>query len=181
MLLSLLFWQVAFGQAPTNEEIPYFEFLRSVDEGLVSTAEIQPDGETLVELTDGTLYETRIPVALTGDSLLSRLEAADIEVVAIDQQTSIGSTLVTWLFMLLPVLLIVGVFVYMGRRATSGLSGAMGMGRSRAKVFDSDRPRPRSPMSPVTSRSRRRSVKSRTSYESPIGIAAPEQSLPGVC
>ena len=140
MLLSLLFWQVAFGQAPTNEEIPYFEFLRSVDEGLVSTAEIQPDGETLVELTDGTLYETRIPVALTGDSLLSRLEAADIEVVAIDQQTSIGSTLVTWLFMLLPVLLIVGVFVYMGRRATSGLSGAMGMGRSRAKVFDSDRP-----------------------------------------
>ena len=85
MFLSLLFWQVAFGQAPTNEQIPYFEFLGSVDEGLVSTAEIQPDGETLVELNDGTLYETRIPVALTGDSLLNRLEAANIEVVAIDQ------------------------------------------------------------------------------------------------
>lgn len=140
VLFLFLFWLISLSSGQTNEEIPYFEFLGSVDEGLVSSAEIQPDGETLVELTDGTSYETRIPVALTGDSLITRLEAADVEVIAIDQQTSIASTVTTWLFALLPILLIVGFLVYMARRASSGLSGAMTMGRSRAKVFNADRP-----------------------------------------
>ena len=76
VLFLILLWQIAISAESANEEIPYFDFLSSVEDGLVTSAEIQPDGQTLVELTDGTSYETRIPVALTGDSLIDRLEAA---------------------------------------------------------------------------------------------------------
>ena len=138
LLGLLVFWQLIV-PTETDDEMPYFEFLTSVDEGLIATAEIQPDGATVGELADGTVYETRIPVELSGESLMARLEAADVEVAAVEQKTSIGSMLVGWLFALLPILLIVGFFVYLARRS-GGMSGALGMGRSRAKVFNADRP-----------------------------------------
>jgi cell division protease FtsH len=44
------------------------------------------------------------------------------------------------LFTFLPLLLIVGVFIWIGRRSGKQLGGIMGVGRSKAKVYDEDRP-----------------------------------------
>jgi cell division protease FtsH len=44
------------------------------------------------------------------------------------------------LFYLVPIILIIGFFIWMSRRAQGQMSGIMSIGRSRAKVFSADRP-----------------------------------------
>jgi len=139
LVVMALLWLSGSSSQPQAEDLPYFDFVNAVDNGQVTGAEIEPDGTTLVTFDDGVQRETRIPVALTGDSLIERLEAADVEVVAIDERTSLTSALGGWLLALLPVFLLIGLVIFMARRA-SGMVGTMGMGRSRAKVFDADRP-----------------------------------------
>ena len=51
-------------------------------------------------------------------------------------QTSIGSVLLNFL----PLALILGLFLWTGRSARRQLAGMGGIGRSRAKVFDAERP-----------------------------------------
>lgn len=123
----------------TDNTFIYSEFLIQVDEGKIATAEIAADGAVDGELADGSTYESRIPISLTGEALSDRLEAAGVDVEALEDKTSLGATLLSWLFALLPILLLIGFWFYISRRA-GGMSGALSLGRSRAKVFDADRP-----------------------------------------
>ena len=52
--------------------------------------------------------------------------------------------------LLLPVLLIIGFFVWMQRRAAGQMGNVMSIGRSRAKAYTPTSRRPRSPTSPAT-------------------------------
>ena len=58
--------------------------------------------------------------------------------------TSFGEQVISWLILLLPFIVIFWFWRRMSRRAgggtLGGLGGIAGVGRSRAKVFDEDRP-----------------------------------------
>ena len=57
--------------------------------------------------------------------------------------SSIGGVLLNILFILLPFAFIIYIFRRMARSTGSSLQGVMGIGRSRAKVFDAERPQTR--------------------------------------
>ena len=127
VVLLVLVFRTGGTAGPT--ELDYTEFLAAVDAGEVASAEIDTDGTVTGHLVgetpdgEGDEYTTVVPVALTGEALLARLEANDVDLSAVADAPSAGSTVLTWLFTLLPIAALIGLWVWMARRAGGG--GAM--------------------------------------------------------
>ncbi|MGR3540750.1 MAG: ATP-dependent metallopeptidase FtsH/Yme1/Tma family protein, partial [Hasllibacter sp.] len=130
LLLVALFNMFSGGQGGLNSrQIPYSDFIEAVDDGEVASVVL--DGER-VEFrgTDGATYTTISP---GDDGLTDRLIDADIPIQARPQQQSgFAAILMTFL----PFLLLIGVWIYfMNRMQGGGRGGAMGFGKSRAKLL----------------------------------------------
>ncbi|MBW3575607.1 MAG: ATP-dependent metallopeptidase FtsH/Yme1/Tma family protein [Actinobacteria bacterium] len=134
--LMLLFTPVPGEDA---EELAYTEFVERVERGDVRSVTVRPDGQTRGTMHDGSRFVTTIPVTLTGERLLERLEGRNVHIEAVRPGT--GSAWLDVLLSLAPFLLLLGLFVLMGRGAGRQFGGVMGIGRSGAKVFDSERPK----------------------------------------
>jgi cell division protease FtsH len=131
----LLFWPMGTTE-PT--ELSYTAFLSRVRSGTVSTAVIDANGAVSGSLKDGTDYTTQIPVALQDTDLASELERNGVQITGEGQA---GTTLVGVILSLLPFLLLIAVYVWIGRRAQRQLAGGIGgIIGSRAKVYDAERP-----------------------------------------
>ncbi|MDH3752936.1 MAG: ATP-dependent zinc metalloprotease FtsH [Acidimicrobiia bacterium] len=122
-----------------DHDYGYSEFLAQIDAGTIATADIESDGATSGELTDGSSYETRIPVELSGEELLARLEDAGVEIESSPTEESLTSTILGWMLALLPIAILIGFFVWIARRS-GGVASSLSMGRSKASVFDADHP-----------------------------------------
>jgi cell division protease FtsH len=116
-------------QQQTGRTIAYSEFLQRVDAGDVNRVVI--DGENL-RVTDrqGQVYTTIRP---DGENPTERLLAANVAVEARPQQRSgLLSALTVWL----PFLLLIGIWIFfMNRMQGGGRGGAMGFGKSKAKLL----------------------------------------------
>jgi cell division protease FtsH len=107
--------------------------------GQVESVEIGSDGHIEGKLKDGTRFESSYPTNLQDDEFTRLLNDHDVQVTAVGPRTSLGSVLLS----LLPLLLFIAIFVYLGRatrRQLAGMGGLGGIGRSRARVFDAERP-----------------------------------------
>jgi cell division protease FtsH len=94
------------------------------------------------DLTNGQSYTTVIPGQPT-TALSQQLTADGVKTVtATPPSSGLGSDLLYFLFLLLPFILVFWLFRRMSRGAggAGGLQGVLGVGRSRAKVFDAERP-----------------------------------------
>ncbi len=92
-------------------------------------------------LSDGKTYETVIPG--TPSTAFSQELAKDgVKVSADAPGSSFGSELLSWLIILLPLIFIFYLFRRMAKNsgAAGGLQGVLGVGRSRAKIFDAEQP-----------------------------------------
>ncbi len=92
-------------------------------------------------LSDGKIYETVIPG--TPSTTFSQELAKDgVKVTADAPGSSFGSELLSWLIILLPLIFIFYLFRRMAKNsgAAGGLQGVLGVGRSRAKIFDAEQP-----------------------------------------
>ena len=119
------------------QSFTYSDFNRAVEEDRIATAAINVDGRVTGTLKEGGKYSSQIPVALRDDTLAPTLEQHGVQISGRGPQTSPLSVLLG----LLPIILIIGIFVWMGRRAGRQLaSGIGGIGKSRAKVYDADKP-----------------------------------------
>jgi len=118
-------------QRGTSHEIAYSEFLREVDAGRVRTVTITGEkiSGTFNDNSQG--FQTYSP----GDtSLVQRLEDKGVTINArpeTDGQNSIFGYLISWL----PMLLILGVWIFFMRQMQSGSGRAMGFGKSKAKLL----------------------------------------------
>ena len=111
-----------------------------VDDNAVKTASIDPSGKVTGELTDNTHYESRIPTALNDNTLAGDLSRHHVTVSGTTSSTSIWSIVGG----LAPLLILVGLYFWISRRATKQLAGGiMGIGASKAKVYDQQRPKTR--------------------------------------
>ena len=107
----------------------YSDFVQAVENGQVSRATL--DGETVTYTgPNGTEYVTIVP----GDAQISDLLVSKgVSVAATSQETSMFQSI---LLSLLPIMLLVGVWIYfMNRMQGGGKGGAMGFGKSRAKML----------------------------------------------
>ena len=110
-------------------EISYSQLLQKVDSDQIKDAVIR--GE-MVQASDAAGRKFLVTTPGSQDDLLKRLEAhgANIRV-----QSSQPSIFMTLLQTLLPILLLVGVWVFFMRQMQGGARGAMGFGKSKAKLL----------------------------------------------
>ena len=140
--VGILFGLVLFVQmigggssAAAGEAIAYSDFVRQVDEGNVRSVTMATtanrDSAISGRLADGAAFRT---VAPTGSNVADRMiqKGVDVQV-----KTEEGSSI--WLLMLynsLPLLLIIGIsFFIMRQMQKNAGSGAMGFGKSRARML----------------------------------------------
>src|SRR6266704_2169220 len=94
------------------------------------------------DLTNGKAYTTVIPGQPT-TALSQQLSADGVKSVTAQPPSSgLGTELLYWLILLLPFIIVFWLFRRMSRAGggAAGLQGVLGVGRSRAKVFDAERP-----------------------------------------
>ena len=147
--VAVLLVAVAFGiwlgvldrPRPTSTTLNYSDFLSDVNARQVKTITLESSGRAAGTLTNGHDYTTVIPTQ-AGSELLGRLEKAGVAMTATPpaNTTSGWSQVPMWLMILVPFLLLAWWFQHLGRGTGSRLEGAMGVGKSKAKVFDSERP-----------------------------------------
>jgi cell division protease FtsH len=90
-------------------------------------------------LANGKPYTTVIPGAPT-TQLANQLRTDGARVTASANSAGLGTELLYWLVLLAPVIFVIWLFRRLSRGAGGALQGALGVGRSRAKVFDAERP-----------------------------------------
>ena len=128
-------------KATSTRSFTYTSFVNEVARNQISTATISSTGSVSGKLHNGSSYTSQLPTALNDDALSPLLLKHKVQVIGTNPSaTSAGTVILS----LLPFLLIVGVFIWIGRRTRKqlggGLGGLMGIGKSRAKVYDMERP-----------------------------------------
>jgi cell division protease FtsH len=116
--------------AASKAEVPFSEFLSEVDEGRVIKVEIQGNNITGL-LSDGSSFTTYSP---NYPNLVEKLSNKGVSIIAspIDaKMPSLLGVLLSWF----PMLLLIGVWVFFMRQMQGGKGGAMGFGKSKAKLL----------------------------------------------
>ena len=146
ILIALaLFYILPAARGTSPVTLNYTQLISKLDAHQVKTISLGQSGQTSTgTLTDGKDFTTIIP-AQAGSSLLNQLQSAKVQVTATSTGASFGSEVLTWLIILLPLLLFGYLWFRLSRNAArgGGLQGIMGVGRSRAKVFDAEQPKTR--------------------------------------
>src|SRR5580692_767678 len=126
------------GQKPVT--LNYSQFLSDVSAHKVKTVTINTNGSATGNLTNGSSYTTAIPPQ-AGQSFLDELRTDGVQITAATTGTSFGSEVLSWLILLLPFIILGYIWYRLSKRAGGGLQGALGVGKSKVKVFDEERPK----------------------------------------
>jgi cell division protease FtsH len=117
--------------------IPYSSFTQQVADGKIKTVTWNNVDQSITGTTkSGQDFSTTGPT----DPPPELLKTMQKEDVSLDFSTPTPNLFAQLLPLLLPLLLIVGFFVWMNRRAQGQMSGIMSIGRSRAKTYTTERP-----------------------------------------
>ncbi len=155
-MLLVYVWSIYFiPQGVSRYDIPYSQFMEQLSAGNVNSVSIKGErinGELIKEKRIA-LRETPEPVEVKhfrtyapkfeGEGLLSKLEDKKVVVnVEPEEKVSVLWQIMSWI---LPVVLIVGVWIYIMRRASKQIGGGPGglfsFGESKAKKYDITKPK----------------------------------------
>jgi cell division protease FtsH len=137
VILVLLVTSVMHGS--TAKSVRYSEFLSDVTHNQVASVNYDNTNAAITgELRNGSNYSTTGSAQGLPPTVVNELKTNNAELTFSTPSTSILSELLIWV---VPVLLLVGFFVWMSRRAQGQMTGIMSIGRSRAKVYTTERPR----------------------------------------
>jgi cell division protease FtsH len=115
----------------TQAEVPYSQFVAEIDSGDVSSVVIEGNKITGFYKNGTTPFTVITP---DDPRLVERLIAKGVEVKARsadDEMPALFAVLIQWF----PMLLLIGVWIFFMRQMQSGGKGAMGFGKSRAKLL----------------------------------------------
>ena len=137
--VAILFFRPGAG-GTRAQALNYTSFVSDVTANKVSTAAITSAGAVSGKLHDGGAYTSQIPLALNDNALSALLLGHKVQVTGISPGSNWVLGLLGWI---LPFLVIVGLFLWISRRSSKQLGrfgGIMSFGKSKAKVYDEDRP-----------------------------------------
>src|ERR1700674_2498258 len=137
VLITVLLLSLSHMSNTTTKSFSSSNFLSGATSAQVPTASVNPSGAITGRLKGGDDYTSQIPTAITDNQLAPVLKAHHVDVTGVGQ----GSALLTNLLSFLPFLLFIAFFIWIGRRSSRQLAGGiMGIGGSKAKVYDEDKP-----------------------------------------
>jgi len=113
-----------------KNDISFSEFLKEVDNGRVAQVNIEGNNISGV-LSDGKNFTTYAP---NDPNLVEKLSNKGVGITATpteDKMPSLLGVLLSWF----PMLLLIGVWIFFMRQMQGGKGGAMGFGRSKAKLM----------------------------------------------
>ena len=116
-----------------SDTVPFSSFLKNVEDGRVVRVEIKGNNIEGV-LADGTTFKTYAP---NDPNLVEKLSSKGVNITAApqdNQMPSLWGILLSWF----PMLLLIGVWVFFMRQMQGG-KGAMGFGKSKAKLLSEAR------------------------------------------
>ena len=142
MLIAIFaLWFLLPTRSPSTS-LSYSQFLSDVSAGQVKTVQLAstPGGTSTGTLTNGKSFTVVIPPQ-AGQELLTELQDNKVQISSAPSGNGFGTEVLIYLITFgLPILIFVWLFRRISRGAGGGLQGALGVGRSRAKVFDEERP-----------------------------------------
>jgi cell division protease FtsH len=142
MLVAIaLLWILLPTRSPSTS-LSYSKFLSDVSSNQVKTIEIASGtgGTSSGMLKNGTRFTVVIPPQ-AGQDLLNTLQSHNVQVSSVPSSPGFGTEVLIYLITFgLPILITIWLFRRISRGAAGGLQGVLGVGRSRAKVFDEERP-----------------------------------------
>ena len=121
----------------TGQPIPYSSFVDKVAAGDIKSVNWNNATNTISGTTKSNEDFTTSGPTDPPPDLLKEMNAKQVELTFDTPTPNLFTQLIP---LLLPVLLIVGFFVWMNRRAQGQMSGIMSIGRSRAKTYTTERP-----------------------------------------
>jgi cell division protease FtsH len=135
VLIGLYSMMTGGGRAAGVNEITYSQLLQKVNTGEVKQAQITG---SVVEVKDSSSRNYRAVTPTNQDDLVKRLEGqgADISVKAPG-----GNGLLGFMLNSLPILLLIGVWIFFMRQMQGGARGAMGFGKSKARLLTENKNR----------------------------------------
>jgi len=117
-----------------SDSIAFSTFLKNVDDGRVVQVEIKGNNIEGV-MSDGTVFNTYAP---NDPNLVEKLTSKNVNITASPQEDKMPSllgVLLSWF----PMLLLIAVWIFFMRQMQGGKGGAMGFGRSKAKLLSEAR------------------------------------------
>ena len=126
----------------TSTSLSYSQFLSDVTQHQVKSVQLAgtSGGTSSGTLTDGKNFTVVVPPQ-AGEELLTTLQDNHVEISAAQSGQSFASEVLIYLIVFgLPIVLFVWLFRRLSKGATSQFQGVLGVGKSRAKVFDEERP-----------------------------------------
>jgi cell division protease FtsH len=139
MVLIAFLLSSLLGGSKSNqiEYIP--DFLDRVNAGQVKQIDVYEDHSTKItgQTTDGKSFSTTGPATLP-DKDLELFRAKNVKVKFHSPSSNILGQALVWI---LPILLLVGFWFWMSRRAQGQITGLMSIGRSRAKTYNTEKPK----------------------------------------
>ncbi len=144
-LIALALFIVLYVMLPTTKSeapvtLSYSQFMQKVSADQVKSVTLAATGEASGTLKNGKQYTTVVP-AQAGQDFLSELQSSGAEVTAETAAPSLGADALSWLILLLPFVILGYLWWRLSKGAAGQMQGALGVGRSKAKIFDEERPR----------------------------------------
>ena len=138
VIVVLLIFGSSLVNRSTAKSIAYTTLQHDLKAHQVQNAQIDNTTGTITgTLKNGTSYTVTGPLPATQDEI-NAIQSSSAKLSFATPSSSILPSLLTWI---LPLVAFIVVLVWLQRRAQGQMSGIMSIGRSRAKVFSTDRPR----------------------------------------
>src|SRR3954451_20022682 len=117
---------------------PFSEFWSKVEAGEVKSVTVNNQTNNITgELENGAKFTTTAPNNFPNDAQSAELQSQGVE---FEAKTPSSNWLLSWASLLLPLILLIGFFMWMQRRAAGQMGNVMSIGRSRAKAYTTDKP-----------------------------------------
>ena len=140
LVTAFLLFLPAMTGSTSPQKIAYSDFLDRVNAGHVKSVTINNLGAVDGHLDNDKQFKTQIPTAVTAgtNGLEQTLIAHHVQITG---KQSSNSPVLEVILSFLPLLLLIGFFVWSGRTASRSIAGGIGgIGKSKAKVTDAERP-----------------------------------------
>jgi cell division protease FtsH len=125
------------------KELTYSQFIDRVEAGDVASVEFNKDTGDITgkfkQPVDGTKdFVSSGPAQDFQENTVDLLQEQGVDLTYTQESSNFFLDLIP---LLLPVMLIIAFFVWMGRRQAAGMGAVMNIGRSRAKVYNTEKPK----------------------------------------